>query len=90
MKATLQLPPEFDIALDDKIRQTVAEVLQELPATSPTLPAYFDIKAGASYAGVSRSTFNGWIKKGMPVFTEGRMKRVKRTDIDAYIKNHSV
>lgn len=50
---------------------------------------WWSVEEGAAYAHVSVDTFNNWLKqKLLPCGSVGRLRRVRRTDIDTLLLSH--
>jgi excisionase family DNA binding protein len=51
-----------------------------------TEPQYFTIKQVCERLQVSRMTVHRWIKRGLPVYRQGRIVRIKEADLERFLK----
>lgn len=55
------------------------------------MPEYLSYKDAMKYMGFSASkTLNKYIDAGLPVIVVGKSKRISKTAIDAFMKEHEV
>ncbi len=51
-------------------------------------PDYLTIKQVCERLQVSRMTVHRWIKRGLPVYRQGRIVRIKVGDLEQFLKEH--
>lgn len=90
MHAQIVLPDDFNVELKKEIRQTVMEVFLEMQPQMVAKPDYYNLGEAAKTAGIARNTLNSWIKKGLPVVIVGGTKRIKRTDLEAFMNGNKI
>lgn len=90
MKAQIVLSDEFNRNLETEIRHTVIDVLREVQPELMAKPDFYNLGAASKAAGVARNTLTSWIKKGLPVVIIGGTKRIKRTDLEAFMESNKI
>lgn len=55
------------------------------------MTAYFSYKQAMEYMGIkSKTTFGKYLKNGLPTIQVGKSKRISKTAIDEFMKDHTV
>lgn len=87
MRANLnvELPQEFQQALQQQVINIVTNTIGSL-RTDSKYPEYMDKSQCSAYLGISRSTFDKWLKtENIPVVVINGSYRFKKSEIDKFM-----
>lgn len=88
----MNLELNMNTNLEDLIQNTIATTIKKLnnpPLLQQPQKEWMSLKEGAEYAGVSINTFSKFREMGLKVCEIVGVKRVSRTEIDAFFNEHS-
>ncbi|MFT9269481.1 MAG: helix-turn-helix domain-containing protein [Liquorilactobacillus nagelii] len=81
----LELPKEFEEQLQQQVINVVTNTIGSLK-TDSKYPEYMDKQQCSAYLGISRSTFDKWLKaENIPVVVINGSYRFKKSEIDKFM-----
>jgi excisionase family DNA binding protein len=81
----LELPKEFEQQLQQQVINVVTNTIGSL-RTDSEYPEYMDKSQCSAYLGISRSTFDKWLKnENIPVVVINGSYRFKKSEIDKFM-----
>ena len=86
-QATFTLAPEFDDQLNAKVWEALTHAADTW-AKRADYPTWMDKGTAAKYLGVSRGTLEMFIKSGLKFTQICQTVRLKKSDIDDFMKDH--
>lgn len=83
-----KLPDELATAVTNLAKDALKTAVTEVRNNQQT-PGYLKAKEASEYLGVSRTTFNAWVKKhGVKTVEIDGVRRYSRASLDEFMKNH--
>lgn len=86
-QATFTLAPSFDEQLNAKVWDAITNAAERW-AKRAEFPDYMDKKGACEYLGVSRGTLEMFITAGLPYTQIRQTVRLKKSDIDEFMKRN--
>ncbi|WP_125762272.1 excisionase family DNA-binding protein [Companilactobacillus hulinensis] len=90
MELKVNVPDTLDQHIQDLVQQTVTEMLKDVQHGSK-YNDYLNLGQAANYLSISRGTLNKVIEQyNIPVTMIGNATRIKKTDLDTYMKKQAI
>jgi excisionase family DNA binding protein len=89
MEMQVQVSSDFENELKAKFVAIASDALNSL-ASRPQFPEWMTLGDTADYLSISRGTLTTWIHQGLKVTIVGSTKRIRKSDADTFMTEHSL
>lgn len=89
LKAQIIWEPAFDKSMDQRIDERVQQIVEQ-KIVELREPLVYNLSEACHAAHCSYNTLYKWIQDGLPEISYGRYKRIRKTDLEAWLEKLAV